>query len=68
MPCTLALALYDHAWPLQVVGVWFYEEGEARKVAALLQQISVQKKALGHTARSSSLVGTEIFASPRQMS
>ncbi|CAK0784014.1 hypothetical protein CVIRNUC_007217 [Coccomyxa viridis] len=39
----------------EVVGVWFYEEGEARKVAALLQQISAQKKALGHTARSSSL-------------
>ena len=48
--------------------MWFYEEGEARKVAALLQQISAQKQALGHTAKTSSLVGKETFVSPRQWS
>ena len=29
---------------MQVVGVWFYEEAEARKVAALLHHISSQHK------------------------
>ena len=42
--------------------MWFYEEAEARKVAALLQQISAQGKALGHTAKETPLVGEERFA------
>ena len=54
---TIALASHNHAWHLQVVGVWFYEEGEARKVAALLQQISMQGKSLGDTVETTSLVG-----------
>ncbi len=32
---------------VQVIGVWFYEEEEAKKVAQLLQQITEQSKSAG---------------------
>lgn len=41
---------------LQVIGVWFYEEEEARKVAMLLHRITEQYRAAGSSGTTTSEV------------
>lgn len=47
-PSAIERRAADHN--IQVIGVWFYEEEEAKKVALLLHQITGKYRAAGLTA------------------